>query len=450
MRRRHVLRAALGGAMLATGAAALVAQSAGSTTRSRADRSGFSYTSAASGERDEGPGQQARAGWLGIGLSCSNCEIQSAGKTVPRWVFTMPPEIYSVDRNGPADRAGLRRGDTLLTIDGQPFVSAEGGEAFANLRPGVRVRLGYSRDGRERSVNVTPVESPALRQLVARDSQLQQMARSLSRSASEEAVRAREQLARVQEEVSRNRGKILNEAALARIRESLTEAGRALGSAGQPFVLNRPGVPSYPMPSYPPVPPAVPMLGSPGPSRLRYSGRVGDVSVEARRAGAVAVVETGDSAIVLSGGDLTVRIAVERGGSATSVAAATGTALRTGAGDAAYGVTGYLVNARLAEALGVRGGVLALSVEPGSHADSLGIIPGDVVVELNDRPVAAITSGRVAGRSQPGALTAVVVRARERQTLVMPATPARPRAGAPRPATPPRPPADATRPPRRP
>jgi S1-C subfamily serine protease len=84
---------------------------------------------------------------------------------------------------------------------------------------------------------------------------------------------------------------------------------------------------------------------------------------------------------------------------------------------------------------------LVLEVEPGSHADSLGVVPGDVMVELNDRPVGSITQSRVLGGRflrptalQPGAQTAVVVRSRERRTLLLGVPPATPRV---RPAVPP-------------
>jgi len=147
-----------------------------------------------------------------------------------------------------------------------------------------------------------------------------------------------------------------------------------------------------------------------------------------------------------------VRIAVEpgrisfgRGGGASAVGSGV---VRTGGSDVAYGVTGYLINPRLGAALGATSGVLVLEVEPGSHADSLGVVPGDVLVELNDRRVASITQSRVFGGRllrpatlQPGAQAAMVVRSRERRTLVLAAPSAARRA---RPAAPP------ARPPRRP
>jgi len=443
--------AALAGAWLAAGAGAVAAQSTGSAST----RSASAYASPsryrAGDEVSGATQQQVRTGWIGIGLSCTDCRLNSSGKTVARWVFTAPPSIYFLDPDGPADRAGLRRGDTLLTIDGMPFVSSEGGEAFANLRPGVRIRLRYLRDGRERTANVTPVVSPTLRQLASRDSDV---VREYTRRGSEEAARAQREAAQAQRDlawaqeelsrVARSRDKRLTDSSLAVIRRSLSGAARALRPS-QPYAVWPPvAAPAPPAPNVaapaPPAPTPVTPWTFSGTPRLRYSGRLGNVSVEARRPGSVNVVESGDSSVVLSGGDLTVRIALEgeRGWRGVSTS---GSTIRTSSGDVAYGITGYLVNPRLGQALGVRGGVLVLSVEPASHADSLGIEPGDVVVELNDQPAVAILPSRSTGRGQAGAATAVVVRDRERRALSLPAATSRTR---PRGTPTPRPPRPAS------
>jgi S1-C subfamily serine protease len=422
--------------------------------------------------------QEPGGAWIGIGLSCWSCSRSSEGKSLPRWTFTAPPVVYSVDRGGPADAAGLRTGDSLVEIDGHAFVSREGGQAFANLRSGVRVRLTYSRDGRRRTVALVPVDRPAsaAEADVARGAEevarsYEEVARSYealresSRTRAEESERARRDLTRLQGVFRNSRGKVLSDTSLQRIQEYLAQAERALRRAPgnvlvppaprQPFAFSpgvapvppvRPQPPMVVSPGVAPVPPVVSLGG------LRYSGRVGNTVVEARRPGGVNVVETGDSEVVLTGGDLTVRIAVEPGRVTFSRGSGTGLVgsgvVRTSGSDVAYGVTGYLVGTRLGAALGATSGVLVLEVETGSHADSLGVVPGDVLVELNDRPVASITQSRLFGGRflrpatlQPGAQTAVVVRSRERRTLVLGAPPAAPRA---RPAVPP------ARPPRRP
>lgn len=392
--------------------------------------------------------QQPGGAWIGIGLSCSSCSLDTEGKHITRWTFTAPPVVYSVDRGGPADAAGLRTGDSLVEIDGQAFVSREGGEAFANMRSGVRVRLTYVRDGYRRTVAVVPVDrpTPAAQAEVARSyadvARSYEALRESSRTHAEESERARRDLTRLQGEFTNSRGKVLSDSSLRRIQEYLNQAQRALRRAPG-YVLVPPAPPQPPFVVSPGVAPAPPRVASI--AGLRYSGRLGNTVVEARRPGGVSVVETGDSEVVLTGGDLTVRVAVEPGrvtfGRGSSAGAIGSGVVRTSGSDVAYGITGYLVNARLGAALGAPSGVLVLEVEPGSHADSLGVVPGDVLVELNDRPVGSITQSRVFGGRflrpatlQPGAQTAVVVRSRERRALLLGAPPAAPRV---RPAVPP-------------
>jgi|GEM_PF-7005537 len=385
--------------------------------------------------------RQRRAAWIGIGLSCTNCTFHTEGKSLSRWVFNQPPVLYSVDGGSPADRAGLRTGDTLVSINGQALTSAPGGRAFANLVPGVAVRLGYRRGGRERTASVRPEEPPAQRDLADADaaaSASTDLARALTGSSRRDMDRAQRELERAQVELGRNRGKVLSDSALRRFREYLEQAQRALDVTPSPYLavpapraFVAPTAPrAIPAPYATPAPRAAPMPGDASP--LRYSGRLGSAIIEARRPGGVEVVETGDSEVALTGGDLSVRIALEPGSPwrvrPAALSAGWGTA-RTSGGDVSQGIQGYLVNPRLGDALGAPSGVLVLDVARGSHADSLGILPGDVLVSLNDRPVVSITpDGPFAGRMlrsispRPGAATAVVVRAHVRRTLQWPGT----------------------------
>jgi predicted metalloprotease with PDZ domain len=145
----------------------------------------------------------------------------------------------------------------------------------------------------------------------------------------------------------------------------------------------------------------------------------------------VTVVETGDSEIVLTGGDLWVRVALSPPGRVDATATAGFKAARSATGEEIAGIQGLVANPRLAAALGATSGVLVLDVQPRSHADSLGIRPGDVLVSLNGSPVASFATKRLRSPAgtRPGAQTAVVVRARERRTLTLGA----PRAVTPRP-----------------
>jgi hypothetical protein len=354
-----------------------------------------------------------------------------------------------VDNGSPADRAGLRTGDTLVSVNGQPLTSASGGRAWANLAPGIAIRVAYRRAGRERTTSVRPEEPPSQRDLAAADAaeRESELSRALTGSSQRDMQRAQRELARAQEELGRSGGKLLSDSSMRRLREYLEQARRALETNRSPFLampaprsfmppsvapaIPSPGVqPVQPTPGVAPVPGvATPRLGwavAP-PGGLRYSGRLGSTVIEARRPGGVDVLETGDSEVVLTGGDLSVRVALEPGATARvrpTVLALGWASARTGGGDVSQGIQGYLVNPRLADALGAPSGVLVLDVAAGSHADSLGILPGDVLVSLNDHPVVSLTQdGPFSGRflrtatPRPGAAAAVVVRAHVRRTL---------------------------------
>jgi hypothetical protein len=99
-------------------------------------------------------------GWFGFGISC-NCVIRRAkGSESAVWEFNDPPEVYSVETGSPADRAGLRRGDVLLEIDGIELTSDEGGRRFGAVKPGQDVQFTYRRGGETRSVAVTAIARP--------------------------------------------------------------------------------------------------------------------------------------------------------------------------------------------------------------------------------------------------------------------------------------------------
>ena len=83
-------------------------------------------------------------------------------------------KIFNVEDGTPADQAGLRAGDVILTLDDKPVETAnELTTALAQYHPGDRVELGVVRDGRELELNVTlgefeqPEESSGRRTNVA-------------------------------------------------------------------------------------------------------------------------------------------------------------------------------------------------------------------------------------------------------------------------------------------
>lgn len=99
------------------------------------------------------------AGWLGIGLTC-RCMVQSGEP--PVWSFRESPGVASVAPAGPADRAGLKIGDVLLTINGRDFATEAGGNAFSSIEPGQRIALRVDRAGSLLEMSVEVVSPPGL------------------------------------------------------------------------------------------------------------------------------------------------------------------------------------------------------------------------------------------------------------------------------------------------
>jgi membrane-associated protease RseP (regulator of RpoE activity) len=111
------------------------------------------------------PAEQMRfPGWIGITLDAP-CTVEARGGDV-YWRFFDHPQIVSVDPSSPAERAGIRQGDVLLSYDGQDVRR----EIAMNrlLQPGrtVRIRVRVSRDNEVRDV---PVKVAAMREIAWRE-----------------------------------------------------------------------------------------------------------------------------------------------------------------------------------------------------------------------------------------------------------------------------------------
>ncbi len=108
-----------------------------------------------------GAGSPARADspYFGWGLQCTNClqEILDSGL---RMEFTSPPELIGIDADGPANQAGLKAGDVILTVDGEPLTRKSGANRLFTARPGTVLRIGYQR-GDSRKVTTIHVGSEA-------------------------------------------------------------------------------------------------------------------------------------------------------------------------------------------------------------------------------------------------------------------------------------------------
>jgi serine protease Do len=92
-------------------------------------------------------------GWLGVSVADlvdSNSRASAAGAG-----------IAAVDRGGPAFRAGLRPGDVVLALNGQPVDSARTlRRAIAGIPPGEAARLSVRRQGRELELTVAVGRRP--------------------------------------------------------------------------------------------------------------------------------------------------------------------------------------------------------------------------------------------------------------------------------------------------
>ena len=70
--------------------------------------------------------------------------------------------VADVVQEGPAEKAGLQRGDIVQTLDGKGVEnSGELSRKVASLKPGTRVSLGIIRNGKQMSVEVTLGTLPA-------------------------------------------------------------------------------------------------------------------------------------------------------------------------------------------------------------------------------------------------------------------------------------------------
>ena len=66
------------------------------------------------------------------------------------------PQIPSVVPGEPADRAGVKAGDIVLAVDGEPIVFSQQLKQAIENKPGVPIRLSVLRGGERRDVSLTP------------------------------------------------------------------------------------------------------------------------------------------------------------------------------------------------------------------------------------------------------------------------------------------------------
>jgi hypothetical protein len=103
-------------------------------------------------------------GWNGFGLTCRDCgSLPDEPGERPAWEFGTQPEIYFVDPESPAARAGFQIGDVLTHIDGVSLLTPDGGRRFGAIAPGQKVRWTYRRGGRVLNATLVTVPRPGER-----------------------------------------------------------------------------------------------------------------------------------------------------------------------------------------------------------------------------------------------------------------------------------------------
>ena len=260
-------------------------------------------------------------GWLGMAIDCEQCSVNM----MPRrgtMNFRQPPAVYSVDSDGPAVRAGIRRGDTLTAIDGTDLTDPAGGRAFAAVEPGQHVTLTVRRDGRERRVplvavarpDATPEELAAFDQYKKmRDSSDAQYREVLTSS----VARAQEEITELQRslrDLEASRSSVDSSRRRLITIDSVLRALRAMErqrmSVGEVYSSSAMPLMAFPSMPTPPVAVAIaPGRLMAGPFPLRYSGRLKDVAnVEVRSVGAPQISEVGDSLIVVTATGVEVKV----------------------------------------------------------------------------------------------------------------------------------------------
>jgi hypothetical protein len=241
-----------------------------------------------------------------MGLACSgNCSIRfKETKGVPTMKFSEPPEVYSIEKGGPADKAGIQRGDILTQINGFAMESDEAGRLFANARPGETLRFTVQRGNERKTMSVRAAHRPTPRPALAQSTESLGRARAalvqMQREQAEQLKQMQEAMrdaARMEESEVRD----LQREMLRQEREhqeKLTELARELARADGRM---RVATGSAEACSVPTLAPSAPGSLS---RTLRYSGSLGESDIEVRGSNPVSVTENRDEVIISTGGTI--------------------------------------------------------------------------------------------------------------------------------------------------
>jgi serine protease Do len=96
-------------------------------------------------------------GFIGVQMQPVTKEIAEAiGLKEPKGAL-----VAEAMRDGPAAKAGVKTGDTIIAVDGQPIAEAKDlSRKVANVAPGKTVSLTLWRDGKERNVTLEVASQP--------------------------------------------------------------------------------------------------------------------------------------------------------------------------------------------------------------------------------------------------------------------------------------------------
>ncbi len=247
---------------------------------------------------------------FGFGITCSECMARPDEDGTLVWQFRESPEIYSVESEGQAFRAGIRRGDLITRIDNVDITSAEGGRKFGQVQTGQNVRFTFQRgsstmtrdllaETRRGTVGLMPMPSP-------RSAQTENSMRAVRQLV--DGIRVQETHARAQIEQLRQHEDLKLQELAQRLLTQQTEQTRKLDELHTQLTqIERLRASATGVAVGATTQSSGAVERRPDGNTNRYSGKLGQTDIEVR--GPVGVyVERTDDEIIIYIGDSTIRL----------------------------------------------------------------------------------------------------------------------------------------------